>query len=107
VEAAKHVQGPATVVLCDAPTVLGEANLTGQPFRFVRLNHPAAPSAPLVWVSPREGACNWRLVRALESERPVLLRVERGGGLIYELLGPRSDRRLEPVSSANAYTGGA
>ena len=63
--------------------------------------------APVVWVSPRERACGWKLVRALEGERPVLLRVERGGGLVYELLGPRSDHPLEPVSPANAYTGGA
>jgi len=106
-ELGQRVQGPTTVALCDAPPVLGLANLTGQPFRLVRFNTPEGRSAPVVWVSPRERACGWRLVRALEGERPVLLRVERGGGLIYELLGPRSDHPLEPVSSANAYTGGA
>jgi len=106
-ELGRRVQAPTTVALCDAPPVLGQANLTGQPFRLVRFNTPEGRAAPVVWVSPRERACGWRLVRALESERPVLLRVERGGGLIYELLGPRSDHPLEPVSSANAYTGGA
>jgi hypothetical protein len=108
VEAAKLVPTPATLALCSAPTVLGQANLTGQAFRLVRIDSPEAGAAPIVWVSPREnGGCGWRQVRALESERPVLLRVERGGGLIFELLGPRSDRPLEPVSAANAYTGGA
>jgi len=106
-ELGKRVPAPITVALCDAPPVLGQANLTGQPYRLVRLRSPEGRNAPVVWVSPREGACSWKLVRALESERPVLLRVERGGGLIYELLGPPSERRLEPVSSANAYTRGA
>jgi len=107
VELGKRIPAPTTVALCDAPPVLGQANLTGQPFRLVRLNSPEGRAAPVVWVSPRERACSWKLVRALESERPVLLRVERGGGLIYELLGPRSDHPLQPVSSANPYTGGA
>ena len=107
VELGRRVPGPTTVALCDAPPVLGQANLTGQPFHLVRLNTPEGRAAPAVWVSPRERACGWKLVRALESERPVILRVERGGGLVYELLGPRSDRPLEPVSPANAYTGGA
>jgi len=107
-EAAKRVPTPATLALCNAPTVLGQANLTGQAFRLVRIDSPEARTAPVVWVSPREnGGCGWRQVRALESERPVLLRVERDGGLIYELLGPRSERPLQPVSAANAYTGGA
>jgi hypothetical protein len=106
-ELGKRLPVPATVALCDAPPVLGQANLTGQPYRLVRLNSLEGRAAPVVWVSPRERACSWKLVRALESERPVLLRVERGGGLIYELLGPPSEHPLEPVSSANAYTGGA
>ena len=106
VEAAKRVPTPTSLALCNAPPVLGQANLTGQAFRLVRIDSPEARAAPVVWVSPREnGGCGWRQVRALESERPVLLRVERGGGLIFELLGPRSDRPLEPVSAANAYTG--
>jgi len=104
-ELGKRIKEPTTVALCDAPPVLGQANLTGQPFRLVRYNSPEGRDARVVWVSPRERACGWKVVRALESERPVLLRVERGGGLIYELLGPRSDRPLEPVSAANAYTG--
>ncbi|HVP61186.1 MAG TPA: glycosyltransferase family 39 protein [Myxococcaceae bacterium] len=107
IEAARRVPTPATIALCNAPEVLGQANLTGQAFRPVRFNSLEGQAAPIVWISPREGGCGWRQVRALESERPVLLRVERGGGLIYELLGPRSDRRLEPVSAGNAYTGGA
>jgi hypothetical protein len=106
VEAAKRVPTPTTLALCNAPTVLGQANLTGQAFRLVRIDSPEARAAPIVWLSPREnGGCGWRQVRALETERPVLLRVERGGGLIFELLGPRSERPLEPVSAANAYTG--
>ena len=107
IQAAQRVPMPATIALCNAPPVLGQANLTGQAFRPVRIDTPEGRGAPVVWISPREGGCGWRQVRALESERPVLHRVERGGGLIYELLGPRSDRRLEPVSTANAYTGGA
>ena len=107
IEAARRVPTPSTIALCNAPEVLGQANLTGQALRPVRVTSSEGQTAPVVWVSPREGGCSWRQVRALESERPILLRVERGGGLIYELLGPRSDQRREPVSAANAYTGGA
>jgi hypothetical protein len=104
IEANRRVPIPADIVLCSAPVVLGEANRTGQPLRPIRLYSVRAPLAPLVWVSPREGACSWRMVRQLETERPVLLRVERGGGLIYELLGPRSAVPLKPVSPENGYT---
>jgi len=106
IEAARLAPTATTIAICSAPEILARANLTGQKLRPVRVTNPEWRSAAVVWVSPREHACGWREVRQLESERPVLLRVERGGGLVYELLGPRSDQRLEPVSSANAYTGG-
>jgi hypothetical protein len=104
IEAGRRSNGPADIALCSAPVVLAEANRTGQPLRPVGVYSLNAQYAPLVWVSPREGACSWRMVRKLESERPVLLRVERGGGLIYELLGPRSFVPLTPVSPENRYT---
>jgi len=104
IEANRRFPIPADIVLCSAPVVLGEANRTGQPLRPIGVYNARAPLAPLVWVSPREGACSWRTVRQLETERPVLLRVERGGGLIYELLGPRSAIPLRPVSPENGYT---
>jgi len=104
IQANRLLPVPADIVLCSAPVVLGEANRTGQPLRPISFTSIRAPRAPLVWVSPREGACSWRMVRQLETERPVLLRVERGGGLIYELLGPRSPVPLTPVSPENRYT---
>ena len=104
IEAYKRVPIQTDLVLCAGPTVLAEANRTGQPLRPISFNSVRAPYAPLVWVSPREGACTWRMVRQLETERPILLRVERGGGLIYELLGPRSAVSLMPTSPENGYT---
>jgi hypothetical protein len=106
IEAGRLAPTATTIAICSAPEILAQANLTGQKLRPIRVTNPEWRSAPVVWVSPREHACGWRQVRQLESERPILLRVERAGGLVYELLGPRSDQRLEPVSLANAYTGG-
>lgn len=60
-------------------------------------------TAGILFLVPREADCPWVVVRALESERPVLERVERDGGLIYEILGAPSGGR-EPVSGENWYT---
>ena len=61
--------------------------------------HRYAPpeQADYVYVTPRGLFCDWTAVRALESNRPIVHRVERGGGLIYEILGPRSAPH-DPVS---------
>jgi hypothetical protein len=58
--------------------------------------------ADYVYVSPREAFCNWSHARKLEELRPVLVRVERGGGLIYEIVGPPSSPH-EATSPHNAY----
>jgi hypothetical protein len=58
---------------------------------------------PIVYAAPRGQRCSWSRVRELERWRPVLVRVTRGGGLIYEVLGPRTAAPGEPVSPANAY----
>jgi hypothetical protein len=42
-------------------------------------------------------------VRDLEVARPILRRVERGGGLIYEVFGPRDGRAHPFVSGLTAY----
>jgi Dolichyl-phosphate-mannose-protein mannosyltransferase len=37
-------------------------------------------------------------IRKLEERRPIVVRVERGGGLIYEILGPGDGHHHDPVS---------
>jgi hypothetical protein len=60
--------------------------------------------AALVFVCPREIFCPWTMVRDMESKRPILKRVERGGGLVWELLGPETGASFTPRSPENAYT---
>jgi hypothetical protein len=57
----------------------------------------------IVYASPREKRCSWKRLHELERWRPVLHRVERGGGLIYEILGPRGTIPHPPVSPATVY----
>ena len=59
-------------------------------------NLAAFDSASVVYAVPHPVHCKWSTVRALERERPILHRVEREGGLVYEVLGPR-DGKEHPV----------
>ncbi len=56
-----------------------------------------------MYVAPRESFCSWADVRLLESQRPVLYRCMRDGGLIYEILGPPLDYPVPPVSPRTRY----
>jgi hypothetical protein len=49
------------------------------------------------------GYCHWKDIRQLEGTRPILHREERGGGLIYEVLGPRSAAPQTVVSPPSRY----
>ena len=80
--------------------------LCGPPIPQVDMQwHGAGPThryastddADYVYLAPRGLFCDWTAVRELESNRPILHRVERGGGLIYEILGPRTPPH-DPVS---------
>ncbi len=57
----------------------------------------------LIYASPRETFCGLGLVRALETQRPVLERIERGGGLIYEILGPQDGQPHPQVTAPSVY----
>jgi hypothetical protein len=80
--------------------------LCGPPVPQVEMQwHPMGgrrPYAPMdeadyVYLAPRGLFCDWSTVRELESNRPIIHRVERGGGLIYEILGPKGPPH-DPVS---------
>ncbi len=102
VAAARAIDPQAPVAMCGGSTALLpiELRTPGKGPRFVEPDDPAA----LVYVNPREAFCSWKRVRELEAKRPVLRRVERGGGLIWELLGPATGASLSPVSRENGYT---
>jgi hypothetical protein len=55
-------------------------------------------NVPLVYVAPQGNiqGCTYTMAREFERQRPILLRVEREGGLIFEVLGQR-DGKTHPV----------
>ena len=57
----------------------------------------------VVYVSPREKRCSWKKVHELERQRTLRARVERGGGLIYEILGPRTATEHPAISPPTVY----
>lgn len=71
---------------------------------FISSRDPEFYDAPYLIIMPRELDCCWAAVRQFESERPVLHRVERGGGLIYEILGAHTGRSYPITSPENFYT---
>jgi hypothetical protein len=95
--------GGGTVGLCGPRPPEGRANLrAGSRLRIVE-GYEATAVASLIYAAPRQNECDWQDVRALEGERPILRRVERGGGLIYEVLGPRDGVPRTPVTGPTGY----
>jgi hypothetical protein len=92
------------ITMCGPEWTQAEQNWGVQPMaRFVQPWDSDFSQVQYEYISPRENWCWWRLVRRLESERPVVKRVERGGGLIYEIVGPRSETPHAPVSAETWY----
>jgi hypothetical protein len=92
-----------TVGLCGPHSPQGRANLrAGSPLRFLD-GDEAAEVADMVYAAPRPRECGWNDVRDLEIARPLLRRVERGGGLIYEVFGARDGRTRPFVTGPTAY----
>jgi hypothetical protein len=95
--------GGATVGLCGPHPPLGRANLPEDSrLRFLD-GYDATERADLVYASPRPRHCGWNDVRDIEVARPLLRRVERGGGLIYEVFGPRDGQKRRFYTAATAY----
>jgi hypothetical protein len=92
-----------TVGLCGPRPPLGRADLrTSSPLRILD-GDESTVVADFVYASPRPRVCGWNDVRDLEVARPVLRRVERGGGLIYEVFGPTDGRSRPPTTGPTAY----
>jgi hypothetical protein len=90
---------PSTVGTCGVARANFDSNWDGPPeVRSVEVR-----DAQVVYVLPRMPFCGWRVVRGLEARRPILKRVEREGGLIYEVLGPLTGRVETPTSPMTAY----
>jgi hypothetical protein len=95
--------GGRTVGLCGPRSPQGRADLrAGSPLRFLD-GDEATVVADLVYAAPRPRECGWNDVRDIEVARPLLRRVERGGGLVYEVFGPRDGRTHPLVSGPTAY----
>jgi hypothetical protein len=64
----------------------------------------ATLSADLLYAVPREGpSSSWQRIRELERTRPILRRVMRGGGLVYEVFGRPDGHRHPAVSPPTTY----
>jgi Dolichyl-phosphate-mannose-protein mannosyltransferase len=88
--------GPATVASCGPRGMHFRANMA-QGTRLAYLDGANDTDvSDFVYAAPRVNECDWADVRALEAARPVLKRVLRDGGLIYEVLG-RKDGQAHPV----------
>jgi len=100
VETARAVAPDAPMAVCGGAWDLLPA--TAQAARWTGTDDPAA----VVYVCPREAPrfCPFATVRDLESRRPILHRVERGGGLVWELLGPMTGARFASRTPENVYT---
>jgi Dolichyl-phosphate-mannose-protein mannosyltransferase len=99
----KHV-GPVVpmdslISTCGTMYIQAIANWTGPRLHFVDRHD----EGDYLYAAPRESFCSWADIRDLESQRPVLLRVRRDGGLIYEILGPPVPYPLPSVSPRTAY----
>lgn len=97
--AAKLLKEGEGVATCGPNDNLSHMNWHGSP------KPPIVPleRAALVLVIPREFYCGFEMIRRLEAERPVLQRVTRGGGLIYEILGRPDGRAHEVVTRESFY----
>jgi len=73
------------------------------PVRFVDWWEAEYHTGQYMLLMPRETTCWWREIREFEAERPVVKRVTRGGGLIYEILGPKTGEKYTPVSPETWY----
>ncbi len=87
--------------ICGVPEGLSQSNW---PYNPRLLLTDVNDTARVVYVAPREFFCGLTQIRELETQRPVLRRVERGGGLVYELLGARDGRRHPVLTRQSVYT---
>lgn len=95
------VPAGATLATCGPSSVNVQANLTA-PVRYSFANW-RDPHADYIYFMARECYCKQSDLRHAEEERPVIVRVTRGGGLIYEILGPKVPYALPPVSPHTRY----
>jgi hypothetical protein len=95
----KTIPFDASVGTCGTHVVQAVDGWEGDPLDF-KWN---PDEASYLYVSPRENFCGWAHIRELETQRPVLLRVVRDEGLIYEVLGPPAGHPLYPVSPRSRY----
>jgi hypothetical protein len=92
-----------TVGLCGPRSPQGRANLgAASRLRFLD-GDDRTVVADLVYAAPRPRECGWNDVRDIEIARPLVRRVERGGGLIYEVFGPRDGQTRPFLTGPTAY----
>jgi hypothetical protein len=96
-------QGPATVASCGPRGMHFRANLAQGTLLTYLDGSNDTDVSDFVYAAPRVNECDWADVRALEAARPVLSRVERDGGLIYETFGRRDGQPHAVRTAQTAY----
>ena len=92
------------VSMCGPQRNQASANWGADPLPpFIETQNREWDQVRYMYMTPRETLCWWWRIRKEESERSVVKRVERGGGLVYEILGPRTPTRHPPVSPESEY----
>jgi hypothetical protein len=99
--AARQTNDPDAIGVCGPPVALAQHNWPWDPPLALTAT---VDDARVVYAAPREFYCNLTRIRELEAQRRVLLRVERGGGLVYEVLGPRDGAAHPVLTGESVYT---
>ena len=85
-----QMHGHETIGLCGPSAGLARANWGNpQTPQFTDSWYGDPDAGDFVYVMPRGVFCEAGLIDRLQRGRPIIERVERGGGLIYMVLGPR------------------
>ena len=77
--------------------------LAGLPTDYVDYASDEFHQTRIVLAIPRETACGCARIRDLETRRPILVRGERGGEFVYEVLGPEDGYKREPRFPNSPY----
>jgi 4-amino-4-deoxy-L-arabinose transferase-like glycosyltransferase len=92
------------IAMCGPGREHAKANWAIDPMPHLFETHEAEfPDVRYMYISPRESLCWWRQIRRYEMERPIIKRVERGGGLVYEIVGPKDGKLRSPLSPETWY----
>jgi hypothetical protein len=102
--ASKYVPSGEPIGMCPGGDLIPALPHANWPGKRKPLVTAVSNDVRVVYVAPRESLCGFARIRELEAERPILHRIERGGGLIYEILGAGDGAAHPIVTGESLYT---